>query len=138
LRGKGSPALLDYYANAASMLALGRVGGPVAKISGSMAGLWASLQAISDALFAGEAPIKKSFGEDKEIWCLRGPLRGEAEGLSEEGVYLIEARGETADVPCHCQQWGLGGAGRLGNGARVEQRSSVAGEKKEEALEDGG
>jgi len=102
------------------VLALGRLSGPVAIESCGMAGLGASFHAEADALFAGEAPIKKSFGEDKEIWCLRGALRGEIEGLREKGMYLVKAGGETADVPGHRQQWWLGGGGHLGNGSWVE------------------
>jgi len=134
LCGKGSPALLDNDADAAAMLALGRLGGPVTKEGCGMAGLRAPLHTVTGALFAGEPPIKKRFCEDEEIWRLGGALRSEAEGSGEEGMYLIEAGGKAADVPGHRQQRGLGGVSRLGDGSGVEKRGSVAGEEKEEAL----
>ena len=126
LRGEGSPTLFDNDSDAASMLALGRLGSPVAEEGCGMAGLWAAFHTVAYALFAGEAPIKERFGENEEIWGLTGAVQGETEGSGEEGMYLCKAGGKATDVPGHHQQRGLGGVSRLGDGTGVQERGSVA------------
>ena len=52
------------------MHALGWMNAPVAEEGGGMAGLWAAFQAVSYALFAGEAPIEERLSENEEVWRL--------------------------------------------------------------------